>query len=111
MSRTGEGIYKLKYTGVLYREMDKNEIEVLRDEIDIINKQLAELGVRRLEHVENIGEIKEKEGMDVKDSSREEDVVQQFREVFSNHEFPEEYGERLANCLMDMAKDLQREKR
>lgn len=60
--------------------MTKRELEVLREEILRIDHDIVELIFRRQEVAEEIGRVKAKDGLDVKDASREKAVIRGYED-------------------------------
>lgn len=81
--------------------MDK--LEQYREEIDRVNREIAEKISERMQIVEKVGEYKKEKGMEIKDKSREEVVKQQFEDIFEKEDLPEKEGRELAELLINMA--------
>jgi chorismate mutase len=84
-------------------------LEEYREEIDRINREIAELISERMEVVEKVGEYKKENDMEIKDEGREEVVKQQFADIFSGNNLPAERGRELAEMLISMAIDEEEE--
>ncbi len=84
-------------------------LEEYREEIDRINREIAELISERMEVVEKVGEYKKEKGMEIKDEDREEVVKRQFANIFSSNNLPAEKGRDLAGMLISMAIDEEKE--
>ena len=56
-----------------------SELDVLRKDIDRLDKEIAELLLARFAVVKEIGEVKKRENIPVTNASREEVVVAQVR--------------------------------
>jgi len=78
-------------------------LEEYRKEIDRINHELAELVAERMEVVEKVGEYKKENNMDIKDEGREEDVKDQFADIFEENDLPGDKGRDLADLLIGLA--------
>ncbi len=85
------------------------ELEDYRQQIDRLNREIADAVSRRMNVVEEIGEYKKEHGMDVVDEDREEKVKQQFEKLFSQEGLPEEKGREFASLLIEMAVEAERD--
>lgn len=79
------------------------DLEDYREEIDRINQEIAEDISERMEIVQEIGEYKKENDIPIKDENREKKVKDQFAEVFSEENLPEERGREVAEMLIQMA--------
>jgi chorismate mutase len=84
------------------------DLEDYRQEIDRLNAEITDAISRRMNVVEEIGEYKKENNMEIKDEGREEKVKQQFEKLFEREDLPKERGREMAGFLIDMA--LGREK-
>ncbi|MBZ0186185.1 MAG: chorismate mutase [Candidatus Obscuribacterales bacterium] len=66
--------------------VDKNELDLLRQEITDLDQQIASLIETRLEIASQIGKIKEKAGLSIKDETRELEVLQSVSESVHRQE-------------------------
>ena len=78
-------------------------LEQYREEIDRINKDIAELIAERMDVVEKVGEYKKENGIEIKDEGREEVVKDQFADIFEGNNLPGQKGRELAEMLIGMA--------
>lgn len=85
-----------------------NLLEEARENIDEINRDIADKVADRMEEVVRVVEYKEEQDMDVKDEDREEKVVQQFADLFEKRDLPRERGRQLGRLLIDTAVDAER---
>lgn len=85
------------------------DLEDYRKEIDRVNHEIADAVSRRMNVVEEIGQYKRQNGMDVVDESREEEVKQQFEKLFRQEDLPEEKGRDLAELLIEIATERQKD--
>lgn len=85
------------------------DLEDYRKEIDRVNHEIVDAVSRRMNVVDEIGQYKKQNGMDVVDESREEEVKQQFEKLFKKEELPEEKGRELAELLIEIATEKQRD--
>lgn len=79
------------------------DLEDYREEIDRVNQEIADAIARRMKIVEEIGEYKKQNNMDVKDEGREEVVKQQFEKLFRKEDLPKKRGREVADMLINMA--------
>ncbi len=79
------------------------DLEDYRKQIDQVNREIVKDISKRMNVVEEIGEYKKQNGMEVKDEGREEVVKQQFEKLFTREDLPKEKGRELAELLIDMA--------
>ena len=84
-------------------------LEEYRQEIDRINKEIAELIAERMDVVEKVGEYKKENDMEIKDEGREEVVKDQFADIFETNDLPPGEGRELAEMLISMAIDEEEE--
>lgn len=84
------------------------DLEDYRKEIDRLNAELADVISRRMNVVEEIGEYKKQNGIEVRDEEREERVKQQFEKLFERENLPREKGREIADFLVNMAVDKER---
>ncbi len=80
-----------------------DELEQYRQEIDRVNREIAEKIAERMDIVEKVGEYKKENGMEIKDEGREEVVKQQFEDIFEEKGLPQQNGRELAELLIGMA--------
>ena len=85
-----------------------NLLEEARDNIDSINREIADDVAERMEEVVKVVEYKEENDMNVKDEDREEQVMQQFGDLFEKRDLPRERGRQLGRLLIDTAVDAER---
>jgi chorismate mutase len=84
------------------------DLEDYRQEIDRLNAEIADAISRRMNVVEEIGEYKKENNMEIKDEGREEKVKQQFEKLFEREDLPKERGREIAGFLIDMALDREK---
>lgn len=87
------------------------DLEDERNRIDEINSSIIDDISERMDVVNDIALKKEESDAEVEDSGREEIVKEQFREGFEDNDLPSGKGEELAEYLMSLAKDYQRDRR
>ena len=56
-----------------------SELDVLRKDIDRLDKEIAELLVSRFAVVKEIGEVKKRDGIPITNAGREEEVIRKVR--------------------------------
>lgn len=83
-------------------------LEDARENIDDINREIADDVADRMEEVVKVVEYKEENDMNVKDEDREEQVMQQFGDLFEKRDLPRERGRQLGRLLIDTAIDAER---
>ncbi|QKQ98695.1 hypothetical protein GKQ38_04180 [Candidatus Nanohaloarchaea archaeon] len=83
-------------------------LEDARQNIDEINREIADKVADRMEEVVKVVEYKEENDMNVKDEDREEQVMQQFGDLFEKRDLPRERGRQLGRLLIDTAVDAER---
>lgn len=84
-------------------------LEEYRDQIDTVNREIADKIAERMEIVEKVGEYKEENDMEIKDEGREEVVKKQFEDIFEEKGLPQEKGRELAELLIGMAVEEEKE--
>ena len=84
------------------------DLEDYREEIDRINREVVDTVSRRMNVVEEIGEYKKQNGMEIKDEGREEVVKQQFAKLFEKEDLPKKKGREFAELLIEMAVEEER---
>ena len=85
-----------------------SELEVLRSEIDAIDKGLADLFFRRMEVVEKIACYKRETGLPVFDPAREAQLKEAREASFPNADFLP-YYKRFLETLLTLSRDYQNE--
>ena len=83
-------------------------LEIERNKIDNIDKQLVHLFEARMNTVLDIAKIKKENNMEVFDSSRENIVIEKVKSYLENKEL-EEYLVDFYSELMIISKDYQKE--
>lgn len=84
------------------------DLEDYREEIDRINREVVDTVSRRMNIVEEIGDYKKQNGMELKDEGREEVVKQQFEKLFKKEDLPKQKGREFAELLIEMAVEEER---
>lgn len=79
------------------------DLEDYRKEINRVNAEIVDAVSRRMNVVEEIGEYKKENNMEIKDAGREEEVKQQFEKLFEREDLSPEKGRELAELLIGMA--------
>ncbi len=64
--------------------MKDNNLDTIRDEIDVIDTEIAKLLSRRFDIIENVAKIKNEKGLPVADSRRESEIVQKLKGAVTN---------------------------
>ena len=83
------------------------ELETLRQEIDVIDKELLALFEKRMDVAKQVGSYKLSHGIPVLDESREQQVLKNRLALLKNREYAEGAQE-LFCTLMDVSKDAQK---
>jgi len=78
-------------------------LEEYREEIDRVNKEIAQKIAERMDIVDEVGKYKKENNMEIKDEGREEVVKDQFEDIFKDEGLPQEKGRELAELLIRMA--------
>ena len=84
-----------------------NELDKARQEINEIDKAMAELFERRMNAAKEVAEYKKQNGLPIFDASREEDVIKRNSAYISSEEIRAHYVNFLKNT-MNVSKDYQR---
>ena len=86
--------------------MAELDLGKIRDEIDIVDKQIVELYEARMRLCKNVAEYKIETGKQVLDRTREKDKLKRVKELASG-EFDADGVEDLFKCLMSMSRKMQ----
>ena len=81
--------------------MTKHELEALRDEIHALDAELLETVARRLDVAREIGLVKEKDGLQVRDIAREKMVIAEYVRKAISLGIDEDIACRLAGTLIE----------
>lgn len=76
-----------------------NELENTRKEIETIDRQMAELFVRRMEMSARIGEYKAENALPVRDAEREHKLAEKNLSYIQNSDFQPYYAEFLRKVI------------
>lgn len=79
------------------------ELKELRNQIDLIDKEMAKLFEQRMEIVKKIGDYKKENNLPILDANREKEVIQKNSSYIVNEEIIPLYKEFLIH-LMNLAK-------
>ena len=79
-------------------------LDDIRKEIDVIDKEILSLFIKRMECAEKIALIKEKENLPIVNEAREEEILKNM--AANAHDFKEETRE-LFSKIMDISKKVQ----
>ena len=84
-----------------------SEIDVLRKDIDRLDKEICDLLIARFAVVRGIGEVKKRDGIPITNPGREEVVIARVR---SNTAVPEEKDalERIYRKVIEESKNLEK---
>ena len=86
----------------------ENELKKLREEIDIVDKEIIENFEKRMEIVSKIAEIKKELGLNTYDPNREKLVIEKNLKHIKNPALLK-YAEKLLQYEMDLSKMYQQE--
>lgn len=86
-----------------------DELEVLRKEIDDIDREIVKLFEKRMETVLKVGEYKAKKKIPILNSSREEQVISKSIGYLKDESLKDYLKEFIIN-LMEISKKLQKRK-
>lgn len=84
-------------------------LEKLRSEIDDIDRELTKLFEKRIDIVLKIADYKKNKNMEIFQEDREKQVLKNALFHLENTEYSEEIV-RMLSCIMDISKDIQKEK-
>ncbi|WP_436925885.1 chorismate mutase [Halosimplex amylolyticum] len=85
-------------------------LAALRDDIDRIDDDIVDLIAERIETAEDIAAAKSSEGRDLVDEEREETVKSRYAERFERHELDAQAGSALAEFLIEVSLERERER-
>lgn len=85
------------------------DLQDYRHEIDRLNREIVDAVSRRMNVVDEIGQVKQENDLEVEDNDREEEVKQQFELLFEKQDLPTKKGREMAEFLIEMAKERQGE--
>ena len=88
----------------------EKEIQKWRDQIDALDRKLVELLNKRTEYAIEIGRIKARDGIQVYDPAREEEVVSNVQEA-TDGPLDREAVQRLFERIIDETRRTEREER
>lgn len=84
----------------------KDELSRARDNIDAIDRQMAELFLKRMDTVKKVAELKRKEGLPILNSSREQEVIEKNLKFVQGDQSAEYYINFIKNT-MKLSRDYQ----
>ena len=79
--------------------MANNSLDKARNEINEIDRQIADLFVKRMRAVEDIAKDKSERGLAILDSKREEEIIKRNSEYISDELIREYYVEFLRDTM------------
>jgi chorismate mutase len=85
------------------------DLQDYRREIDRLNREIADAISKRMNVVDEIGQLKKEKDLEIEDLDREEEVKQQFELLFEKQDLPTEKGREMAEFLIEMAKNREGE--
>ena len=86
--------------------MEKLDLQKIREEIDIIDRELARLFEKRMDIVLKVAEYKRQNNLPVKDMAREEKILAKCETLVENKEYAEGL-KKILRDIMDFSCDLQ----
>lgn len=87
-----------------------NRIDLMRIEIDMIDKEITRLLERRLDLAKHIGGLKSQSGVPILDEKREEKVLEHIIDNLKNSSIAPAMM-RIYECIMNESKDVQSDKK
>jgi chorismate mutase/prephenate dehydrogenase len=91
--------------------MTKRELEALREEILRIDRDIVELVLRRQEVADEIGRVKSKDGLRLRDSSREKKVISGYEDRARALGLDPVVGRKVAELMVSLSVSEQRKKK
>ena len=92
---------------VLVQKSNGENINELRNKIDLVDSLLLDLIAERLEVAKNIGKIKQKQGLKVRDSKRERLVKEQWIKAAKEMGIDPNVARRVLNSLIKLSREVQ----
>lgn len=86
-----------------------NEIQILREQIDIIDDKLVELFEKRILLTKKIGDIKKQNGIEMVDTKREEEIINRGISILKNKDLSSEAKLFLRN-IIELSKKVQQKR-
>lgn len=86
-----------------------NDLEVCRDEIDKIDKELTKLFERRMDVVLRVANYKKQNNLQIFHKGREQEVIKKNLNRLENKDYEKEL-EKFLNSMMEVSRELQRRK-
>lgn len=87
----------------------ETSLDKYREEIDLIDSQIINLLEQRIEVAVKVAEYKKENKMNILQGKREEEVIKKALSELKNMEYSE-YAKELMNLLMDISKEVQKDK-
>lgn len=85
------------------------DLQDYRHEIDRLNREIVDAVSKRMNVVEEIGQLKQEKELKIEQNDREEEVKQQFELLFEKQDLPTNKGREMAELLIELAKESQGE--
>ncbi|WP_297635464.1 prephenate dehydratase [uncultured Clostridium sp.] len=86
-----------------------NDLEICRDEIDKIDRELTKLFEKRMDVVLRVANYKKKNNMQIFHKGREQEVIKKNLNRLENKDYEKEL-EKFLNSMMEVSRELQRRK-
>lgn len=83
-----------------------NDLEKIRDEINSIDQQIADLYEKRLVLMNDVADIKKSLDLPILDKNREEEVIKKNLEYIKDSQYKNYYKD-FIQFIMDQGKDIQ----
>jgi chorismate mutase len=85
-----------------------NELDALRTKIDEIDDEILTLIIKRLEIVKNIGKIKNKTSLPIKDLTRENEKINSLANFAKKHKINKKYLEAIWKILFKISYEIEK---
>ena len=89
--------------------MSNENLESLRDEIDSVDRRMIDLLSERLEIVDKILDYKEEQGMEIRDKSREQDIIEKLRTMAKEKGLDPELAEDIMRLIISRSAGFEEE--
>lgn len=89
--------------------MEKNNLDIIRNEIDKIDQELSVLIQKRMDLVAEVAESKAQSGKEILDKSREEKVIQNVLSMVNNQEYKDSV-KAVFECIMHNSREYQKKR-
>jgi chorismate mutase len=83
------------------------DLDRIREDLDDLNEEIVDVVERRMKIVTEVAKYKDENDMQIVDEEREEEVKQEFEDIFQERGLPEGRGREMAELLIATAIDLE----